>query len=145
MVQFLMVVAGRSIPANHTATACYFGMADGPQGPEKRGHNMRENSKNPTGNPDEDRHSDQPETQKRKHRASYSTDKKNGGYLIRIVGPNSECFAGREVPVNTKAGTEHQEKLERLIWTGPDKETGEKVALYRFASKPREIEAEVEF
>ena len=71
--------------------------------------------------------------------------KRNGGYLIRIAGPSAECFAGREVPVNTKDGTEHVEKLERMIWTGLDKESGSVVALYKFVSKPREAAPEVEF
>lgn len=82
---------------------------------------------------------------KRKHKATYATDKRNGGYLVRIAGPSAECFAGREVPVNTKDGVEHVEKLERMIWTGLDKESGSKVALYKFVSKPREAAPEVEF
>lgn len=82
---------------------------------------------------------------KRKHRATYATDKRNGGYLIRVVGPTAEKFAGREVPVTTRAGAEHQEKLSRLIWTGADEETGEPVALYKFEPKPREREEVVEF
>lgn len=77
---------------------------------------------------------------KRKHRATYSTDKKKGGYLIRVSGPYPERFAGKDVPVTTRAGGEHTEKLTRLIWTGPDKETGEQVALYAFEPKPRERE-----
>lgn len=83
---------------------------------------------------------DADEKAKRRHRATYSTDKKKGGYLIRVVGPDAERFVGREVPVHTKAGTEHMEKLSALLWTGPDKETGEKIALYRFEAKPRDEE-----
>lgn len=83
---------------------------------------------------------DTPAPVKRKHRATYATDKKNGGYLIRVVGPYPERFAGKEVPVNTRAGAEHSEKLTRLIWTGKDLETGEAVALYKFEPKPRERE-----
>lgn len=75
---------------------------------------------------------------KRAHKATYATDKRKGGYLVRVAGPNAAAFAGREVPVTTKAETEHLEKLTRLIWTGPDKETGLPVALYAFESKPRE-------
>jgi hypothetical protein len=85
------------------------------------------------------------ESPKRKHKATYATDKRNGGYLIRIAGPMAECFAGRDVPVNTKDGSEHVEKLERMIWTGLDKESGGKVALYKFVSKPREAAPDVEF
>lgn len=81
----------------------------------------------------------------RKHRATYATDKRAGGYLVRVVGPNAEVFTGREVPVTTRANTEHVEKLTRLVWTGADKETGEKVALYRFESRPREAVDEVPF
>ena len=81
----------------------------------------------------------------RKHRASYATDKRNGGYLIRIAGPFAEKFAGQEVPVTMKDGREHSEKVTRLIWTGTDQESGEKIALYRFEAKPREAEKPVEF
>jgi len=74
---------------------------------------------------------------KRQHRATYATDKRKGGYLIRVVGPYAEKFAGREVPVTTRANAEHLENLTRLIWQGADQDTGEPVALYAFESKPR--------
>ena len=73
-----------------------------------------------------------------RHRATYSTDKRNGGYLVRITGEYPEKFAGREVPVSTRAGATHVEKLTRLVWSGADLETGELVALYKFESKPRD-------
>lgn len=76
----------------------------------------------------------------RKHRATYATDKRNGGYLVRVSGPTAGAFAGRVVPVNTKAGGEHLETLVRLVWSGNDLQTGEPVALYTFASKPRDTE-----
>ena len=82
---------------------------------------------------------------KRAHKATYATDKRNGGYLIRVQGPYSEVFAGREVPVTTKSGDEHTEKLTRLIWSGNDTESGQKVALYKFESKPREELEEATF
>lgn len=87
---------------------------------------------------------------KRAHKATYATDKRNGGYLIRVVGPNAAVFAGRTVPVTLKSGDEHDEKLTRLIWSGIDtgtKEnpgTGDPVALYKFESKPREATTEDE-
>jgi len=85
------------------------------------------------------------EKKKRAHKASYATDKKKGGYLIRVAGPNANQFAGREVPVSMKnSNEEHMEKLVKLIWSGKDQETGENVALYAFEAKPRE-EKEVEF
>lgn len=85
-----------------------------------------------------------PPAAKRAHKATYATDKKKGGYLVRVSGPYPEMFAGREVPVTTKAGVEHPEKLVRLIWSGTDTETGERVSLYTFESRPREAAA-VEF
>ena len=57
---------------------------------------------------------------KRKHRATYAADKRQGGYLIRVAGPDSDRFVDREVPVTLKNGTEHNEKLTRLIWSGAD-------------------------
>lgn len=85
------------------------------------------------------------ENGKRLHRATYSSDKRNGGYLVRIVGPNAEKFAGREVPVTMKNGDEHTEKLERLIWTGKDNDTGDKCSLYKFVAKPKEKPEEATF
>lgn len=82
---------------------------------------------------------------KRLHKATYASDKRTGGYLIRVAGPNADKFAGREVPVTTKGGDEHTEKLLKMIWTGPDQETGEPVALYKFESKPREPTPEATF
>ena len=82
---------------------------------------------------------------KRAHRATYASDKKTGGWLVRVTGLYPEKFAGREVPVTTRDGEEHYEKLERLLWTGTDNETGEPVALYRFEAKPRVEEEELEF
>lgn len=76
--------------------------------------------------------------QERKHRATYARDNRNGGYLIRVQGPYPEKFAGREVPVVLKSGKEHAEKLDKLIWTGADKDSGERVALYSFVAKPRD-------
>lgn len=81
----------------------------------------------------------------RKHRATYSRDKRQGGYLIRVEGPQSNMFAGREVPVTMRDGKEHTEKLEKLIWNGKDKETGIPCTLYSFEAKPREDAEQVEF
>ena len=42
------------------------------------------------------------EAPKRSHKATYARDKRKGGYLIRVIGPNAAAFAGREVPVIRK-------------------------------------------
>jgi hypothetical protein len=82
----------------------------------------------------------------RSHRATYSTDKRNGGYIIRVEGPKANMFAGRTVPVTLKNNKgEHEEKLIRLIWSGTDKESGALVGLYAFESKPREVEDSITF
>lgn len=74
------------------------------------------------------------------HRATYARDNRNGGYLIRVEGPNAPRFAGREVPVTMRDGGSHKEHLKGLIWSGNDKESGKPVALYSFEAKPREQE-----
>jgi hypothetical protein len=74
---------------------------------------------------------------KPKHRATYATDKRNGGYLIRVAGPYPEKFVGREIPVDTRGGETHMEKLVALVWAGTDQETGGRVALYKFEKKER--------
>lgn len=90
------------------------------------------------------------ETKKqRSHKATYSRDKKTGGYLIRVSGPQASAFAGREVPVSRNDGSESLEKLEKLINSGIDSgevipaDAGKPYALYTFQPKPRqEVEAE---
>lgn len=82
---------------------------------------------------------------KRVHRATYSRDKRKGGYLVRVEGPFAAKFAGREVPVTKKDNSESSEKLTELIWSGPDEETGIPVALYAFEAKPREPEEDILF
>lgn len=81
----------------------------------------------------------------RQHVATYSRDKRKGGYLVRVAGPNAAAFAGREVPVTMRDRSEHDEKLVALIWSGNDAETGEPVALYSFEAKPREAAEGPEF
>lgn len=89
------------------------------------------------------------EKQERAHKAGYAADKKKGGYLVRVLGPRAADFVGREVPVTTKSGAEHVEKLTRLIWSGTD--DGEisgyvgPAALYAFESKPKEKQDEIPF
>jgi hypothetical protein len=83
--------------------------------------------------------------QPRAHKATYATDKRKGGYLIRVEGPTAGAFVGREVPVTMRNGDEHNERLVRLIWTGADTETGKPVALYAFESRPRDAESEETF
>ena len=85
------------------------------------------------------------ETQKpkRQHKATYSRDKRKGGYLVRVVGPHATEFVGREVPVSRNDGTEGTEKLTRLITSGIDDgqivaaDKGKTYALYAFEAKPR--------
>lgn len=86
-----------------------------------------------------------------KHKATYASDKKTGGYLVRVIGPNASEFAGREVPVTKRDGNESTEKLIRLIWTGIDQGTperpgsGQPAALYKFESRPKEQKEQIEF
>lgn len=68
----------------------------------------------------------------RQHRATFATDKRNGGYLIRVAGPFANRFADRTVPVTRKDGSETEATLIRVIWAGKDNESGEPVALYTF-------------
>ena len=89
-------------------------------------------------------------TTKRRHKATYARDKKKGGYLVRVIGPQATEFAGRKVPVATMNGDEHEEELNALIWSGVDEGfedrpgSGQPAALYTFKSKPRE-EKHIEF
>lgn len=82
---------------------------------------------------------------KRAHRATYATDKRQGGYLVRVSGPSANRFVSREVPVTRKDGAETNEKLLKLLWTGKDQETGEMVALYTFQARPKDFGDEIPF
>lgn len=73
----------------------------------------------------------------RVHRATFATDNIEGGYMVRIEGPNAEKFARRKVPVTRFNGEETEIELKSLTWTGPDKETGKKVALYKIIKNKR--------
>lgn len=80
----------------------------------------------------------------RAHTASYSKIKgEHFKWFIRVVGPKAEAFSGREIPVSTKSGEEHSEKLTKMIWNGEDRQTGENVAIYEFLAKPRVEEADL--
>jgi len=91
-------------------------------------------------------------TPKRQHKATYATDKRKGGYMIRVIGPHAGEFVGREIPVTRKDDSENMEKLTQLVWTGVDTGTpeepgtGKPVALYKFAPKPKDdTEDEIPF
>jgi hypothetical protein len=60
------------------------------------------------------------------------------GYLIRVEGPHAERFAGRPVPVTRRDRSETEEKLDALLWSGVDEESGKPVALYTFEARPRD-------
>jgi hypothetical protein len=81
-----------------------------------------------------------PPSSPRLHKATYASDKKKGGYLVRVEGPNAGRFVGRAVPVVTMSGKESMEELVKLLWTGADENTGKPVALYTFKARPRDEE-----
>ena len=86
----------------------------------------------------------QSDAPRRLHKATWSTDKRKGGYLIRVIGPNANRFAGRDVPVTRRDDSESIEHLEALIWTGTDKDTGAPVALYKVTPRPPDSDREEE-
>lgn len=82
----------------------------------------------------------------RAHVATYARDKRNGGYIVRVQGPNANRFAGRTVPVTRRDRSETQEELDRLVWSGKDNESAEPVALYTFKQRPRDdVDADAPF
>lgn len=90
------------------------------------------------------------ETKKTRHSATFTNDKRNGGYLIRVVGPDAKMFAGREVPVTTLGGKTEMHKLTKLKFSGVDDgkynaaNAGQPYAVYAFEPRPFE-QNEVEF
>jgi len=78
-----------------------------------------------------------PKSNGRAHRATFSRDKRNGGYLIRVEGPHAAEFSGETVPVTLRDGSEQSEELDTLIWAGNDQESGKPVALYTFIKRER--------
>jgi hypothetical protein len=81
-----------------------------------------------------------PKPAPRSHRATYSKDKRKGGYLVRVEGPHAAKFVDRKVPVTRRDGSETVEQLKGVLWTGADEESGKPVALYEFEQKPRSEE-----
>lgn len=79
---------------------------------------------------------------KRNHRATFATDNRKGGYMVRVEGPDCSKFAKRQVPVTRYDGTETVETLQNLIWAGNDAESGKPVALYKFVAHPRAVKNE---
>lgn len=86
----------------------------------------------------------------RQHKATYSRDNREGGWLVRIVGPSANKFANRDVPVTRNDGSENVETLGKLITSGVDEgnviaaDKGKNYALYKFQPKER-VETEAEF
>jgi hypothetical protein len=80
---------------------------------------------------------------KRAHKATFATDKRNGGYLVRVIGPHANAFGGKIVPVVKRDDSETMEELGRVVWFGIDTGTeqqpgtGKPVALYTFIPKGR--------
>lgn len=84
-------------------------------------------------------------TPERRHKATFAKDKRKGGYLIRIEGPNASAFVNKEVPVTMRNGDEQTEKLVSLVWSGHDANSGKPVALYTFEQKPKQPDEEIQF
>lgn len=100
----------------------------------------------PDGRPDPgDEFALTPAPQQRRHKATYATDKRKGGYIVRVEGPECEKFAGRIVPVTMRSGDEHEEQLNRLLWSGINDSDGKPVALYSFVSRPKVELRQTEF
>jgi len=74
------------------------------------------------------------------HVATYAADKRKGGWLVRVAGPRPDMFSGRIIPVTRRDRSIGDESLERVVWTGKDEDTGENVALYKFAPKPQSLD-----
>jgi hypothetical protein len=45
------------------------------------------------------------------HVATYTINKRDGGYNVRVNGPKAGLFTGQDVPVSTKDGKELMEKF----------------------------------
>jgi hypothetical protein len=77
------------------------------------------------------------------HQATYSRDKRRGGWIVRVVGPHAAKFAGREIPVRLRSGEERSTLLGRLLWSGSD-QGGSPVALYEMRAMP-EADSDIPF
>lgn len=67
-----------------------------------------------------------------------------GGPAVRVLGPQAHHAMGHEVEVTLPDGTTQRETLTECIWRGLDLKdfegrpaSGQPLALYRFADKPR--------
>lgn len=75
----------------------------------------------------------------RRHRATYAADSRNPGkWQILVIGPDAKEFAGREIPIQMKNGSETTEKLDKALWAGKTKDTDENMCYYSFTARPRD-------
>lgn len=81
----------------------------------------------------------------RNHRATFSRDRRKGGYLVRVEGPHSNRFTDRTVPVTMRNGTEKDVTLRGLVWSGNDNESGKPVSLYEFEKTIEDTDDDVLF
>lgn len=73
----------------------------------------------------------------RSHRATFSRDKYEGGYNVKVVGPAAKRMEGRWVPVTKKDDSEEMRYLLRLVFGGTDDDTGQPMAIYKCWAEPR--------
>lgn len=77
-------------------------------------------------------------TNGRQHSASYTRLRGEPlKWFVRVVGPHALKFSGRDIPVATKNGVEHEEKMGRLLGDFTDQDTGQPVGIYEFIAKPK--------
>jgi hypothetical protein len=93
------------------------------------------------------------------HRATWAKDRRNGGYLVRVIGPNANRFGERrvddgskdgiivrrKVPVTLKSGEQKMAELGGVVWTGKDEDTGQPVALYTHIPEQADEQDELPF
>ena len=83
------------------------------------------------------------------HKATYARDNRTGKYLVRVTGPHSNKFVGREVPVTRLDDSVSNEKLTKVIWSGVNDDASKgplgPVTLYAFEARPAEMQDEIEF
>lgn len=74
----------------------------------------------------------EPLSNKERSEMSTYTKLNNGNWGVRVDG---KAEAGQTVSVRTKAGELKQETIERVLWTGADKQTGRTVSLCAIAQR----------
>lgn len=67
--------------------------------------------------------------------ATFQRNKRGNGWIVRVVGPHSEAFSYKSIPVTMKDGSTKMVELTNVIWSGYT-DDDEEISLYGIVYAP---------